>query len=428
MTAKTERALWLGALAFFLILDIGLVAGLFGLFDRNQQGFGTALPQGPAVFETSLQDRISSTDTSLTLVSGTVRGSTALSGYNCFTIDEGRTDMEYVCGTVSGTAVSSLERGIDPVTATTTNSTVKFAHRKGANVKVTDFPLIQRLRHQNNGNDTFPNPLTYASHPCSVSSASTTICDKNYSDNLVSVGASPGSNSVAGIFLTATGAQAGSSTPTGDYNAVTYNYVLPASIATDTPNSATRASRVLLSDLTGYLKQGWLNLTEAFTWAGAQTWNAQTNVFTHTSPRVGIGTSTPYAPLSVVGQIVGSYFTATSTTATSTLPSLQVTGSATTTNLTVSGTCFNCATNGYTQTTGTFDLNGGSPSTGSGSVACAAGKKVVGGGYSGVQVIGGTLLSQVDSYPSDSTHWAVAVRSVNGSTATITMYAICVNQ
>jgi hypothetical protein len=87
-------------------------------------------------------------------VSATVRGGTALSGFNCFTIDEGRTDMEYVCGTVSGTTVSSLTRGIDPVTATTTNATVQFAHRKGANVKITDFPIIQRLRQLANGSST----------------------------------------------------------------------------------------------------------------------------------------------------------------------------------------------------------------------------------------------------------------------------------
>lgn len=36
------------------------------------------------------------------------------------------------------------------------------------------------------------------------------------------------------------------------------------------------------------------------------------------STKVGIGTTSPYAPLSVVGQIVGQYFTATSTTSTST--------------------------------------------------------------------------------------------------------------
>src|SRR3979490_1911348 len=33
----------------------------------SSQQVGLAVPQGPAVFETSLQDRISSTDTSLTL-------------------------------------------------------------------------------------------------------------------------------------------------------------------------------------------------------------------------------------------------------------------------------------------------------------------------------------------------------------------------
>ncbi|MEX1120406.1 MAG: helix-turn-helix domain-containing protein, partial [Candidatus Paceibacterota bacterium] len=41
-------------------------------------------------------------------------------------------------------------------------------------------------------------------------------------------------------------------------------------------------------------------------------------VYASSSKNVGIGTSTPYAKLSVVGQVVGEYFTATSTTATST--------------------------------------------------------------------------------------------------------------
>lgn len=40
--------------------------------------------------------------------------------------------------------------------------------------------------------------------------------------------------------------------------------------------------------------------------------------FPYQNPRIGIGTTSPYAALSVVGQIVGAYFTATSTTATST--------------------------------------------------------------------------------------------------------------
>ncbi|MEK7552748.1 MAG: hypothetical protein AAB505_01410 [Patescibacteria group bacterium] len=46
---------------------------------------------------------------------------------------------------------------------------------------------------------------------------------------------------------------------------------------------------------------------------------------------VGIGTTTPYAKLSVVGETVSTYFTATSTTATSTFGIINVTGSATST-------------------------------------------------------------------------------------------------
>jgi hypothetical protein len=69
-----------------------------------------SLPQGPALFETSLQSRISPTDTSMTLVANSVRGGGSLSGYNCFMVDEGRTDAEYICGMVSGTSVTSLGR------------------------------------------------------------------------------------------------------------------------------------------------------------------------------------------------------------------------------------------------------------------------------------------------------------------------------
>lgn len=46
---------------------------------------------------------------------------------------------------------------------------------------------------------------------------------------------------------------------------------------------------------------------------------------------VGMGTSSPYARLSVVGQVVGNYFNATSTTATSTFPQLSTTELAATT-------------------------------------------------------------------------------------------------
>src|SRR5918992_5572003 len=123
------------------------LAGWLGV----EQPLGVSLPGGQALFETSLQERISSTDTSLTLVENELTTGESLSGYQCFTIDEGRSDAEFVCGTISGTTVSSLERGISASTGTSTVAAARFAHRRGATVKITDFPLVQRLRNLLNG-------------------------------------------------------------------------------------------------------------------------------------------------------------------------------------------------------------------------------------------------------------------------------------
>jgi hypothetical protein len=90
------------------------------------------------------------------------------------------------------------------------------------------------------------------------------------------------------------------------------------------------------------------------------------------SGNLGIGTTSPYAKLSVVGETVSNYFTATSTTASSTLPNLL------TTNLRLLGRLYDSAnsagTNGYVlQTTGsgtqwvsttTLNLAGGTGITG----------------------------------------------------------------
>jgi hypothetical protein len=152
----------LHAIASFVAGALAFVGSLFG-GPVQDPTLGVALPSGAAVFETSLQDRISSTDTSMVIVSATARGGGTLSGYQCFTIDEGRSDAEFVCGTLTGTTLSSLERGLDPLNGTSTVAALKFTHRKGANVKITDFPLLQRLRNQVNGAEAFETALSYAS-------------------------------------------------------------------------------------------------------------------------------------------------------------------------------------------------------------------------------------------------------------------------
>jgi|ERR1700738_1597469 hypothetical protein len=96
------------AIAVAFISAVAFIGSLFGVATVQQpalvlQSLGATLPSGTAVFEASLQSRISSTDTSMTLVANSVRGGTALTGFQCFTVDEGRTDAEYICGTISGT-------------------------------------------------------------------------------------------------------------------------------------------------------------------------------------------------------------------------------------------------------------------------------------------------------------------------------------
>src|SRR4051794_31025531 len=93
-------------LAFLPLLALFAVIGIVS-YAR-----AVTIPGGEALFETSLQSRISSTDTSMTLVANSLRGGGTISGYHCFTVDEGRTDQEFICGSVSSTAVTSLERGV----------------------------------------------------------------------------------------------------------------------------------------------------------------------------------------------------------------------------------------------------------------------------------------------------------------------------
>lgn len=231
-----KRLLFLAAI---LVTSFGLSASL--------QALAATLPSGTAVFETSLQSRITSTDSTLTLVANSVRGGGTLSGYQCFTVDEGRTDAEYLCGTVSGTSVTSLTRGIDPLTGTSSNSSLKFAHRVGANVKITDFPLLQILRNQAGGRDTYSNVLTYAN---GVTPASTgDLTDKEYVDGIAFNGAGviDASAIARGVVELATGAEAASSATNGSSGVL----ALPASLATSTWNSATAANRVIVTDGTG---------------------------------------------------------------------------------------------------------------------------------------------------------------------------------
>ena len=147
---------------------------------------GAVLPQATGVFETSLQTGITSSDTSMNLKANAIRGGGEVSGYTCFTIDEGSAQAEVACGTVLGTAVSSMTRGISYADGVTSVAANKFSHRRGANIKITDYPIIQILKAQNNGDATFPNPISYETGIAPLSGSDLT--DKEYVDSVVNGG------------------------------------------------------------------------------------------------------------------------------------------------------------------------------------------------------------------------------------------------
>jgi len=100
--------------------------------------------QTPALFETSLATAMATGDSSMTMVTGTDKSGNALSGNYCFTIDGGLSNAEYVCGVAAGASVTGLQRGIG-ANGVTTIAGLTFSHRYGADVKITDFPVLQQL-------------------------------------------------------------------------------------------------------------------------------------------------------------------------------------------------------------------------------------------------------------------------------------------
>lgn len=237
------------SLSFLVLVSFGSIA------------YASQLSQESARFETSLAAPIGTTDTSMTLVSGTNNDGTSLAGYVCFTIDSNQPNVEDVCGTANGIFVTGLTRGLSGSTGTTTVASLKSSHRRGADVKISDTPFLVILSRIMNQIDGFANPIAYDS-----SVATTTLAGNR--QNVASVGFvqdtafnSAGvinaTTAAKGVAQIATGAQAAASTNLGSSGA---SLVLPSSIATSTFNTLTAGNKVIVSGTTGTIDQGFISL------------------------------------------------------------------------------------------------------------------------------------------------------------------------
>jgi hypothetical protein len=162
-----------------------------GSYDQNialekcltEPKLGIALPNISALFETSLQNSVSSDATSMTLVSATLKNGNSLSGLYGFIIDEGASNEEFVICTASSTSLTACLRGIDPVDGKTEVATLQYSHRRGASIKITDYPILGIMRRVLNGDEGLPNPLYYDTNPDFTSASSSWLTTKGYVDN-----------------------------------------------------------------------------------------------------------------------------------------------------------------------------------------------------------------------------------------------------
>jgi hypothetical protein len=208
-----------------LIASIPLIIGSFvGIHQQSQNTalLGDTVYQPITQFETSVAISIDNVSTStLTLVSGVDRQGNALSGNMCFTLDSGTSLLEYLCGSASGTTVTGLVRGIDPVTGITSVPALAHVHRVGADVKITDAPYLSQWYRLLSGVGTFPNVLQYSNSVTNsaVGSSSSNLASVGYVNSTSFAGAPNGSLTVKGIYQEATQAQMASGTSAGSTGA-----------------------------------------------------------------------------------------------------------------------------------------------------------------------------------------------------------------
>lgn len=203
---------------FAVVFAVGL--GLLGRevyqIRQGQSELGATIPGVISWFETSLQSKITSTATSATLVTGTDKRGTTISGTLGFIFDEGTTSEEAVICTASGTALTSCTRGIDPQDGKTEVTALQYEHRRGASVKLTNYPILGILKRIANGQESFPNILYYDEAMSLTTASSSVLAHKGYVDSVVSAGASDASLTVKGLSELATVAQINAGTGMGD--------------------------------------------------------------------------------------------------------------------------------------------------------------------------------------------------------------------
>lgn len=162
------------------------------------------IPKLTRGFETSITGRLAKNGSEFGLVSVLDKKGDTISGYYGITLDEGEPDEEDMLISITGSTATIIARGLDPDDPQTEVEDLKKTHRRGASLKITDYPLLAIIRNLMNAETDygFPNTLKYASHP--TISDPQHIPDKQYVDEGLNAGAANASPTVQGLVEEAT--------------------------------------------------------------------------------------------------------------------------------------------------------------------------------------------------------------------------------
>lgn len=192
----------------------------------------------------------------------------------------------------NGTAVfTTCTRGLAPIYPYTASSTFAFVHGGGTTVIVSNSPpFYNNFTVQNNdasitGNYVFSQVphVSTTTVDADITNATTSLVTYNLLQNTSFAGTVNASTIVKGIMQIATALQASSTTALGG-GSTGASLAVATNIVSATPG----ASLIVMAQSTGKILQGWLNLTDSFTWSGAHTFNTATTTFSATTSFNGV--------------------------------------------------------------------------------------------------------------------------------------------
>lgn len=151
-----------------------------------------------AQFETTLSAGISASATSGVLVSNVTNdgdSATIPNGTYGVVIDERNSSREYAIITIAGYNFTVVARGLSYIDGITEKASNKFAHRKGASIKISTHPALRQLIDIINGTTTITNAIRSSYVPIAVND----LVNKTYVDAAIVSGGVKASDLIYGI-------------------------------------------------------------------------------------------------------------------------------------------------------------------------------------------------------------------------------------